>query len=69
MYRCEELLLCQPPPIGAVLGTSETVCRVRTAVPLLLVRDDGVIYRTGRTFTYEVDPVAVYLALHHKAPL
>ena len=32
---------------------------VPQTVLLLLVRDDGVIYPTGKTYTYEVDPIAM----------
>ena len=55
IYRCEELLMTRPPPISRHTGESDNVCRSRLQVPLLLVRHDGVIYPTGKTYTYDVD--------------
>eukprot|EP00051_Salpingoeca_urceolata_P019586 m.287565 g.287565 ORF g.287565 m.287565 type:complete len:528 (+) comp19445_c0_seq4:1886-3469(+) len=59
LYRCEELMLCTPPSIGQIIGSDDTLVRQERVVQLLLARDDGIIYRTGRTYTYEVDHFAL----------
>eukprot|EP00039_Didymoeca_costata_P019013 m.335903 g.335903 ORF g.335903 m.335903 type:complete len:626 (+) comp17704_c0_seq1:168-2045(+) len=58
-FRCPELLACYPPHIGDILGDGSQVCREAKTVPIMLVRDDGVIYPTGKKYTYEVDPVVM----------
>jgi len=58
-YRCEELLMCQPPKYADVSPNGDAICRAPFIVELLLVRKDGFIYRTGQTYTYEVDHVAI----------
>ncbi|KAG1653182.1 Suppressor of hairless [Nymphon striatum] len=55
MYRCEESMLCVVPDISAFRGGWQWV-RQPTQVPVSLVRQDGVIYSTGLTFTYTPEP-------------
>uniref|UniRef100_A0A1I7UM48 Recombining binding protein suppressor of hairless n=1 Tax=Caenorhabditis tropicalis TaxID=1561998 RepID=A0A1I7UM48_9PELO len=57
-YRCEESLTCTVPPAAQVstdqtrwLFTSKTTGDLE--VPISLVREDGVIYSTGLTFSYK----------------
>jgi len=57
--KCAELLVCHAPSIKDILKDGTEVCSQRKTVLLLLVRDDGVIYPTGKTYTYEVDPIAM----------
>jgi recombining binding protein (suppressor of hairless) len=57
--RCHELLLCKPPLIAEFMGGSDIVCREEKTVSILIVRSDGVIYPTGTTYTYDVDPIVV----------
>eukprot|EP00045_Choanoeca_perplexa_P018639 m.293233 g.293233 ORF g.293233 m.293233 type:complete len:659 (-) comp19553_c0_seq1:66-2042(-) len=54
-YRCEELLFCTPPSYEKIDPQSNGVCNAPKEVELTLVRDDGVIYNTGKTYTYDVD--------------
>eukprot|EP00049_Salpingoeca_infusionum_P006723 m.110639 g.110639 ORF g.110639 m.110639 type:complete len:635 (-) comp13405_c0_seq3:403-2307(-) len=62
-YRCKELLMCVPPPYKDVRPASDGICRSPTPVELLLVRNDGVIFRTGHKYTYEIDQVALLRAV------
>nr|CUK27656.1 Supressor of Hairless [Euperipatoides kanangrensis] len=55
MYRCEESMLCVVPDISAFRGGWQWV-RQPTQVPVSLVRNDGIIYATGLTFTYTPEP-------------
>ncbi|XP_055709967.1 suppressor of hairless protein isoform X4 [Phlebotomus papatasi] len=55
MYRCAETLLCVVPDISQFRGEWLYV-RQPTQVPISLVRNDGVIYATGLTFTYTPEP-------------
>ena len=55
MYRCQENLLCVVPEIGQFREGWAWV-RQPTQVPVSLVRNDGVIYATGLTFTYTPEP-------------
>eukprot|EP01136_Pigoraptor_vietnamica_P031806 Opistho-1_new@92851 len=55
LYRCAELLLCTPPPIGLIRDCKWTYVQKRTEVRLFLVRDDGVVYKTDVTYTYAVE--------------
>ena len=55
MYRCQENLLCVVPEIGKFKEGWQFV-RQPTQVPVSLVRNDGVIYATGLTFTYTPEP-------------
>ena len=55
MYRCQESMLCVVPEIGQFRGGWQWV-RQPTQVPVSLVRNDGVIYATGLTFTYTPEP-------------
>ena len=48
IFRCEELLLCKPPDI-ARFGKGTDGPRT---VQLVLVRDDGVIYRANQKYMY-----------------
>ncbi|XP_065901277.1 recombining binding protein suppressor of hairless-like isoform X2 [Dysidea avara] len=57
-YRCEECIVAEVPDIT---NFKKNWCRVEKAyrVPVLLVRDDGVIYRTGLKYTFSPEPPAV----------
>ncbi|XP_022094986.1 recombining binding protein suppressor of hairless-like isoform X2 [Acanthaster planci] len=55
MYRCAEYMLCVVPDISAFRGEWRWVRRP-TQVPVTLVRNDGIIYPTGLTFTYTPEP-------------
>ncbi|CRL01497.1 CLUMA_CG014358, isoform A [Clunio marinus] len=55
MYRCAEALLCVVPDISQFRGEWLWV-RQPTQVPVSLVRNDGIIYATGLTFTYTPEP-------------
>lgn len=55
MYRCEDGMLCVVPDISAFRAGWRWV-RQPLQVPVLLVRNDGVIYSTGLTFTYTPEP-------------
>eukprot|EP01137_Pigoraptor_chileana_P016283 Opistho-2@72991 len=55
LYRCAELLVCSPPPIGQIRDCGWTHVRKRTEVRLFLVRDDGVVYKTDCTYTYAAE--------------
>ena len=55
MYRCQENLLCVVPEIGQFKDGWQWV-RQPTQVPVSLVRNDGVIYATGLSFTYTPEP-------------
>ena len=54
-YRCEESLLCMVPNISEFRSGWSWV-RAPTQVQLSLVRNDGVIYGTGLTFSYTPEP-------------
>jgi len=55
MYRCQENMLCVVPDISKFRGGWSWV-RQPTKVPISLVRNDGIIYATGMTFTYTPEP-------------
>ena len=55
MYRCQESMLCVVPDISQFRNGWHWV-RQPTQVPVSLVRNDGVIYATGLTFTYTPEP-------------
>ena len=55
MYRCSESMLCVVPDISQFREGWQWV-RQPTQVPVSLVRNDGVIYATGLTFTYTPEP-------------
>ena len=55
MYRCEESMLCVVPDISAFREGWQWV-RQPTQVQVSLVRNDGIIYGTGLTFTYTPEP-------------
>ncbi|CAH8537880.1 unnamed protein product [Heterobilharzia americana] len=50
-YRCEELLLCFVPDISEFYR-DWTYIQKTLEVPISLVRQDGIIYSSGLTFTY-----------------
>ncbi|XP_074602525.1 recombining binding protein suppressor of hairless-like [Brevipalpus obovatus] len=54
-YRCQETLLCVIPQISEIREGWEWV-RQPTQVQISLVRNDGIIYATGLTFTYTPEP-------------
>ena len=51
MYRSSESMLCVVPDISQFREGWQWV-RQPTQVPVTLVRNDGIIYHTGLTFTY-----------------
>ncbi|KAG9509654.1 Suppressor of hairless protein-like protein, partial [Fragariocoptes setiger] len=55
MYRCQEMMLCVVPDISAFRQDWQWV-RQPTQVQVSLVRNDGIIYATGLTFTYTPEP-------------
>ena len=55
MYRCQESMLCVVPDISQFREGWQWV-RQPTQVPVALVRNDGIIYSTGLTFTYTPEP-------------
>ena len=55
MYRCQESMLCVVPDISSFREGWQWV-RQPTQVPVTLVRNDGIIYSTGLTFTYTPEP-------------
>lgn len=61
VYRCEEMLMCKPPKIEDITGTSTPICDV-LHIPLLLVRNDGVIYNIHKKYAYEPDPILAFQA-------
>ncbi|CAH8547444.1 unnamed protein product [Schistosoma haematobium] len=50
-YRCEELILCFVPDISE-FHRDWTYIQKTLEVPISLVRQDGIIYASGLTFTY-----------------
>ncbi|CAH8504521.1 unnamed protein product [Schistosoma turkestanicum] len=50
-YRCEELILCFVPDISE-FHKDWTYIQKTLEVPISLVRQDGIIYASGLTFTY-----------------
>jgi len=55
MYRCQESMLCVVPDISQFRNGWQWV-RQPTQVPVSLVRNDGIIYATGLSFTYTPEP-------------
>nr|AKP06493.1 transcription factor Su(H) [Platynereis dumerilii] len=55
MFRCEVSMLCVVPDISAFRSSWRWV-RQPLQVPVTLVRNDGIIYATGLTFTYTPEP-------------
>ena len=55
MFRCQESMLCVVPDISSFREGWQWV-RQPTQVPVTLVRNDGIIYSTGLTFTYTPEP-------------
>ncbi|XP_033228162.1 suppressor of hairless protein-like [Belonocnema kinseyi] len=55
MYRCQESMVCIVPDISLFRGEWLWVRQPRQ-VPVSLVRNDGIIYATGLTFTYTPEP-------------
>ena len=51
----QESMLCVVPDISQFRGGWQWV-RQPTQVPVTLVRNDGIIYHTGLTFTYTPEP-------------
>nr|VZI34335.1 unnamed protein product [Spirometra erinaceieuropaei] len=51
-YRCQELLLCLVPDISE-FHPDWTYIHYELEVPISIARNDGVIYATGLTFTYQ----------------
>ncbi len=54
-FRCEESMLCVVPDISAFRAGWRWV-RQPLQVAVSLVRNDGIIYATGLTFTYTPEP-------------
>ncbi|XP_041466883.1 recombining binding protein suppressor of hairless-like [Lytechinus variegatus] len=57
MYRNADLMFCVVPDISALCGEWRYIQRP-TQVNIMLVRQDGIIYPTGRMFTYTPEPCA-----------
>lgn len=55
IFRSEELLICTVPDISEIRAGWQWV-RSPTQVQVSLVRNDGVIYATGFSFTYTPEP-------------
>jgi len=55
MFRCQESLLCVVPDISQIRQGWQWV-KQPTQVQVSLVREDGVIYATGLSFTYTPEP-------------
>jgi recombining binding protein (suppressor of hairless) len=55
MFRCQECLLAVVPDISEIREGWQWV-RSPTQVQVSLVRNDGIIYATGLTFTYTPEP-------------
>lgn len=53
VYRCKEELLARIPPIK-VFKPEWTYVQQPVSCLIVLVRDDGVIYRTDKEYTYEI---------------
>ncbi|XP_053205979.1 recombining binding protein suppressor of hairless-like [Panonychus citri] len=54
-FRCQESILCVVPQASEFREEYEWI-RHPTQVPISLVREDGIIYATGLTFTYTPEP-------------
>ncbi|XP_058794772.1 suppressor of hairless protein-like [Phymastichus coffea] len=53
-YRTEQSMVCTVPDMSEFQGNWSWINR-GTEVPVLLVRNDGIIYSTGLTFNYDVE--------------
>ena len=62
LFRSSEMIRCLVPPFSKLqeewLGTTPYPPSTNLEVPLSLVRDDGVIYSTGTSFTYTTGAVS-----------
>ncbi|XP_065215497.1 suppressor of hairless protein-like [Planococcus citri] len=56
IYQCLESMLCVVPDISLFRG-NRMWSRHPTQVPISLVRDDGIIYATGLSFTYTPETI------------
>ena len=54
MYRCQEFMISVVPDISKFKRGWQWDQKL-TQVPISLVRTDGIIYATGKTFTYTPD--------------
>lgn len=55
LFRCGEIILCVVPDISTFREGWRWVLQP-VQVPVTLVRNDGIIYATGQTFTYTPEP-------------
>eukprot|EP00055_Hartaetosiga_balthica_P014255 m.77448 g.77448 ORF g.77448 m.77448 type:complete len:684 (+) comp8543_c0_seq9:99-2150(+) len=68
-YRCEELIMCKRPPYKDICpSTTDGICRSPVTIDILLVRDDGFIYHSGKKYTYKIDHISLLreLAQRHR---
>jgi hypothetical protein len=50
--------VCEPPSFSLITGSGgNSHCSMKLEVPLILVRNDGMIYSTGQKYTYNVEPI------------
>jgi hypothetical protein len=62
-FRCHTSLVCKVPEVSLfkssqnnyLMNNSKSLLQ-QTQVPITLVRNDGIIYNTGLTFTYTPEP-------------
>lgn len=60
-FRCQTSLVCKVPDVSLFKNNNHSLSynkglMQQTQVPITLVRNDGIIYSTGLTFTYTPEP-------------
>ena len=61
LHRCEECIMAEVPPITEYKKNWTRVEKTYR-VPVSLVRDDGVVYRTGLNYTFSSEPPPMVIA-------